>query len=69
MTPAQIIEILRDHLGELAKQENERTERYIEHNPTDSTKRRNQAIIYNQALLDVQTKLTQLNKQIRSANQ
>lgn len=65
MTNQQIIEILRDHLGDLEKRERERAARYIELNPTDSRRRSALEDAYRSAILDVSSALSQLNRRIK----
>ena len=64
MTTKQLIEVLRDYIGDLQRIEAERTERNIAFNPTHAAERRAMQSAYNAALMEVSTKLTQLNKRI-----
>ena len=65
MTNNQIIEIMRDHIGDLQRIEAERTERNIAFNPTHAAERRAMQSAYNAALMEVSEKLTQLNRRIK----
>ena len=65
MTNQQLIEILRDHIGDLQRIEQERTERNIAFNPTHARERRAMQSAYNTALMEVSEKLTQLNRRIK----
>lgn len=65
MTNKQLIEIMRDHIGDLQRIEAERTARNIAFNPTHAAERRAMQSAYNAALLEVSEKLTQLNRRIK----
>ena len=69
MTNKQLIEILRDYIGDLQRIEAERTERHISQYPTAAAEHRIIQSAYNTALKDIERKLSELNKQIRGANQ
>lgn len=66
MTNKQIIETIRDICGDLIREENERAEKNIAFNPTHAKERRAMQSAYNDAILQVMQKCTELNKRIRT---
>ena len=67
MNPGQILEMLRDHLGDLQRREDAHAARYIEQNPTDRQRRQAYRDAYTAALLDVHSAISQLNHMLKEA--